>query len=83
LSAHASRAKARKSYCTTTEAIQEHGAALSATTGMAIKVIFQRSKGFSFQIPAQEYESASSETQRCFVQVRTGLPASSFVLAHP
>jgi hypothetical protein len=64
---------ARKTYCTTTEAIQELGAELSATTGLAIKVTFQQRKGFSLQVPAQEYEAASSETRRCFVQARTGI----------
>ena len=62
---------ARKTYCTTTEAIQEHGAALSASTGLSIKVTFQQRKGFSLQVPAQEFEAAAPEIRRCFVQVRS------------
>ncbi len=60
--------QARKTYCTTTEAIQEHGAELSATTGLAVKVTFQQRKGFALSIPAHEYDTAPAETRRCFVQ---------------
>ena len=62
---------ARKTYCTTTEAIQEHGVALSAATGLAIKVTFQQRKGFSLNIPAHEFDAASPEVRQCFAQVRS------------
>jgi DNA mismatch repair protein MSH4 len=59
---------ARKTFCTVTEAIQEHGALIAKSTGLGVKVNFAQRKGFSLSISAHEYEAAPPDAKKLFVQ---------------
>jgi DNA mismatch repair protein MSH4 len=60
---------ARKTYCSTTEAIQELGASTAASSGLTLKVVFAPRGGFTLKCPAAEYEAAPAEVKAQFVRV--------------